>query len=697
MGAPDAVSTKDGRWLWRVLFAIALVIHFALVTRNWSAGALRGHEFRQTQTALSAYYIQVESNFSLAYPTPLFGKPWSVPMEFPLYQWAVVGLSNGLHMPLAPAGRTVSLLCFYLTLPALFCLLGRLRVGAGARWLTLALVVSCPLYIFYTRAFLIEAMALMFAVWFVFAFIAGMQTGRRGWMLLAALAGVGAALVKVTTLMMWMAPAAGWSLYRLRQSWSRDRADVGRMLGCGVAMAAAPCAAAVWWVLKSDAIKRLNFAGQFLQSDSMRDFNFGSWAERFSAESWHGILHNWNTAVMPWWLMGAGAVAIALAPGPVRRLALTGAAVFLGTQLLFPRLFNFHDYYFYAIAVFWLGAFAIALSAVIESWVRRTFWGVALATVLVAVQFNAYRVNYAGLQNAPGNGGTGLTDALRSLTSRDGVLIVVGDDWSAITPYYAERRALMVRENAERDPAFRAGAFASIAGEEVAALVVFRANPEKADVIAAAIKAFDLHPEVAFSHVDTDVYLPRSRWEWAVAKLRANPVFARVEARGNVSAHAMMPPASHDVKVVNPARDRGMFGHMSPMPIRYHFSYAPDIGTENGRVVLLGAHPDSEIWFAPPAGMREIECVFGIMAGAYEREGPSTDGVEFIIIEHRPDGIENVLYRRRLRPPAEAKDRGAQRVVLPCRPVPGAELVFLTRPVGDYAFDWAYWGPITLR
>src|SRR5258708_2794518 len=122
-------------------------------------------------------------------------------MEFPLYQWSIVWLSNALGLPLGEAGRTVSLACVYLMLPAFFLLLARLGIAADARWICLALVVSCPLYVFYTRAVLIESMALMLAVWFLAAFVGAMQTGRANWLILAAVSGVGAALVKVTTLM----------------------------------------------------------------------------------------------------------------------------------------------------------------------------------------------------------------------------------------------------------------------------------------------------------------------------------------------------------------------------------------------------------------------------------------------------------------------------------------------------------------
>ena len=154
MISPDSPSTattqRDGsaEWLWPVLFGLLLLLHLFLATRSWQSGALRGQEFRQAQTAISAYYIQAENDFSFAYPTPVLGKPWSIPMEFPLYQWSVVWLGNNLNLPLVVAGRTVSLACFYLMLPALYILLAEFGIPPAARWVSLMLVISCPLYIF---------------------------------------------------------------------------------------------------------------------------------------------------------------------------------------------------------------------------------------------------------------------------------------------------------------------------------------------------------------------------------------------------------------------------------------------------------------------------------------------------------------------------------------------------------------------
>ena len=179
---------------------------------GWRSMNLPGCEFRQTQTAVSAFFIQKEHNFSLAYPTPVLGKPWSIPMEFPLYQWTVVGVSNTTGMALTQAGRAVSAVCFYLGLPAVYLLLARLGLGRSRRLLALGFILCCPLYVFYARAFLIETMATMFGVWFMLAYVRAVDQRSVGWLLLAIFTGVGCGLVKVTTYMFFLFPAFIWTL-----------------------------------------------------------------------------------------------------------------------------------------------------------------------------------------------------------------------------------------------------------------------------------------------------------------------------------------------------------------------------------------------------------------------------------------------------------------------------------------------------
>src|SRR5262249_20433758 len=82
-----------------IFFGLCALYSLDTLTIGWNNPITDYHAFRQTQTAISAYYM-VGRPPSLAYETPVLGPPWSIPFEFPLYQWVVAGLVTVLKTPL---------------------------------------------------------------------------------------------------------------------------------------------------------------------------------------------------------------------------------------------------------------------------------------------------------------------------------------------------------------------------------------------------------------------------------------------------------------------------------------------------------------------------------------------------------------------------------------------------------------------
>ncbi|MEJ2756765.1 MAG: hypothetical protein P8104_13335, partial [Gammaproteobacteria bacterium] len=85
------------------------------------------HAFRQTQTALTAYWI-LQEGFKLAYETPTGGAPWSIPFEFPLYQLIVASVSHLFGVSIDWAGRTISYAFLLLCSWPVFSITKRLRL-----------------------------------------------------------------------------------------------------------------------------------------------------------------------------------------------------------------------------------------------------------------------------------------------------------------------------------------------------------------------------------------------------------------------------------------------------------------------------------------------------------------------------------------------------------------------------------------
>src|SRR6185312_10632304 len=103
MQPPQSTSGKapagfEG-WFVPIICALLLCVALWVMTRAWQASLLDRFQFRQTQTALTTDWMQ-KDGFHFAYPMPVFGPPWSAPMEFPLYQWFVAKLTSATGMSL---------------------------------------------------------------------------------------------------------------------------------------------------------------------------------------------------------------------------------------------------------------------------------------------------------------------------------------------------------------------------------------------------------------------------------------------------------------------------------------------------------------------------------------------------------------------------------------------------------------------
>jgi hypothetical protein len=731
-GSTGSASTPSDSRLVRtvliVLFCVALATHFFLATFNWRAGFLVGHEFRQTHTAIITYYLDKENRFSLHYTTPLFGKPWSVPMEFPLYEWSVVLVSRIAHVPHFEAARAVSLTCFYLTLPAVWLLLGYAGLAAPRRLLALALILVCPVYIFYSRSFLMESMVLMFSAWFLAMFVRTMQERRLRWLVLCATAGAGAGLIKSTTFFVWLLPAAlygAWFLGRSLRPWSGWK-PVARTLAWSVGAALVPCSLTYWWVKYTDAIKAPHPSAHIFASSELTQGSFGlySLAARFSPAIWRALMADWQLTVMSPWIIGLFVVAGALFFHRVRWQILGATGFFLAAQVLFPTAYAYQDYYFYACAVFLLVALGLVLHGVLDSglppWIRWTIVIVPLAAMLGSYRWGYYSglpipfppsgkpsAFYGGRDTTPehyqwgyfwgqavgSKGGSGLADALRTWTPENSVIIVAGNDWAPMIPYYSKRKALMIRNGLQYDQPYLIRAFNDLDDEDVSALVVVEAERGDKALIQRAAAKFGLDTSVTFSSPFADVYLSGIYRTGAVVRLQGNHGFHQVTSQAKPDWPVS--PSSRPF-AITPGVAADAFKMVSPHPTQFRFAYGYSLMELNG-TPILSAHPDSDLWVPAPAGARQIVWEFGIVPGAYERDGDKTNGVEFVVEGESADGSRRRIFHRLLDPAAVPGDRGSQRAEIPYQPVPGEKLVFLTRPNGGYAFDWAYWTRIAVK
>lgn len=694
MRAPDKAENTFAA----VLFCTALLFHAWGARAGWTSLNLPGCEFRQAQTAISAFFIQRENNFSLSYPTPVLGKPWSIPLEFPLYQWSVAALSNATGMSLTSAGRAVSLACFYALLPALCLLLARLGLPRSRRLVALSLVLCCPLYIFYARAFLIETMAAMFSAWFLLAYVRAVEERSPGWWLAASLTGVAAGLVKVTTLLLFLMPAFVWTLVWLWQDLggtSRWRRLATRIWWSGTAVLL-PCAAAIWWVQYADGIKALSPAGSFLQSASMAGYNFGFGA-RWSADIWrqHWVIYMRDLTSVPVLVLG-GIIAVVFAR---RWWALIVALLvfFLLVQVVFPILYAWHEYYYVANTMMLMLALGLALVGLLESRAPRwAAWG--LIVLMAGGEAWGYLAHHYPGQKRYSPGGTPLTVALKAVTDPDDVIVIAGNDWSSITPYFAQRRSLMIRRNLETTWDLIHPAFKALAGEPVTALVLHGEQRGNRMLLQIARDYFGLSPQPAFHWDDATVYLHPNLWLDAAAILDKIPGIT--PAAGSEKEIERFSRREITMDSVLP-RTRHRFFRMHPQPWKYYTTFGAGLTELEGQK-YYSAHPDTRLWFKAGPGDHRMTIEVMMLPAAYDEKlawGDRSDGIEVSVTTHEAGTGARRVLTKEINPRNHPEHRGWQRLSVDFNLTETAdvELAVTGGPAGSISRDWTFLGDVRIQ
>ena len=675
------------------MFAVVLALHFAGATTGWRHGMMPGNTFRQAQTAITTYFIQQEGHFSLAYPTPVLGKPWSIPMEFPLYQWTVIELNQLTGGPLIVSARTVSLLCFYLALPALWLLLRELGIDPGRRWLVLAFVPACPVYLFYSRAFLIESMALMFAVWFLTAIFIGLKRDHRGWLGAAVVTGTLAGLVKVTTLLLFLAPlgvALVWQIWLGLRGPEAGRPIAWHRLRQAALTLVLPLAASTAWVLYADAVKLHNPAADMLRSGPQRSYNFGQLSDRFSGDYWTRWLNLSSHAVIHPGVFAAVILLALFGPRRWRWFIVSGLALFIMAPAVFPFLYAWHDYYYYANAGFLGVAMGFTAVALLDTRLPRWLGGLLIIGAL-GLQGQLYRTHYLPDQRVDSNGDTGLTQLLFDLTDKDDVLVVAGQDWNSMLPASALRRALMIRRGFEYNYPYLERAFADLHGEFVAALVLTGETRDNHRLLELAVSRLNMHPEPFLEFRDSTVYVNRAlRDEWSGRSTSFTYDQVRVLHR-NPAAAPLLSGAMKDL------HGTGVFGGIHPQPVRFEVPFALSAFWLGPRYAF-NAHATTRLWFAPAAGAHQAKLEFGILDPAWQNAA-KTEGVEFELTLLTADGRTKQLWSRFLNPAVVPTDRGLQSIQVPFDVPAGAQVQLSTQPgpTGSNAFGWGYIASFTIK
>ncbi|MEO6995774.1 MAG: hypothetical protein ABI273_19365 [Lacunisphaera sp.] len=681
-----------------VTFWLMLVVALWCWSLSWKAPILDRHDFRQLQTAESTFWLK-QDGFRLDYETPLFGPPsWSIPMEFPVYEWCVAEVSRFTGLPLDQSGRATSILFLLATLPAICGLAGLAGLSRPGQLLVAAVVLSSPVYLFYGRTFMIESTALCFSTWFLLGIGRCVRDLSWRWSVVATICGVLAALAKVTTFAVYCFPAAGLARWLGWPYWQQTRKSAATQFWAAVALCGLPVLIAViigdQWVQHADAIKNANPFSGFLKSSEMTAWNWGTLDQRLSLTVWNEVWSNVRQFV----LSESAAVVVLIGATVVatntRRFALASAFSFLAGPLLFTNLYYRHDYYYSANALLLLGAAGVLLAGMWNSKALPRPAKLAALALFFGAQllcfYRGYGFNHRRQLPQP----PAIATIIRETVPRDGVVLIYGWDWDSRIPYYSQRRAIMVPGGREDELKVLEDVVGQLPPLKIDAMLIKQRvpTPFSPEFIRGRLKRFGLSSAPIATSADGDLYLAENVTEPAAAKLKAQS-FTGAVVNGATDDRAN-PDHLTDANLATLD-----LGTISPHPTSARSKFGLKTGEYDGHTVLF-AHPISEVKFIAPPGAKAISFAFGLVDAAYAKPGGDvTDGVEFWVYELRPDGLQREIFHRELNPAQVPADRGPQTVHLnDAGPFTGS-IIFKTTPgpKNNFVNDWAYWSAISIK
>jgi hypothetical protein len=261
-------------------------------------------------------------------------------------------------------------------------------------------------------------------------------------------------LVKITTFYgFWLAAAA----FAVHSIW-RDRRIKPGVLVSAACLYGMPVLAALLWTRYTDHVRAMNpFAG-FITGVPLKQWTLGSLEQRLMLYPTWWVISvrtiNDVTGSRAFYLTFA---TIAWSRKYTAHYAVC-IALYIAGMMTFTNLHVIHEYYPYGVGLFVIAAQGFAICSLLEGNRHQRIAGTTMLSLFLMLSGWAYLAGYHKLQRRENTGLTPFATRVAELSRANDVLILYGFDWSPELPYYAQRRALMVRRVDELTPDKVAGA-----------------------------------------------------------------------------------------------------------------------------------------------------------------------------------------------------------------------------------------------
>ena len=419
------------------------------------------YSFRQTQTALTAFWL-VKNGFSLAYETPVVGPPWSIPFEFPIYQYIVALISDSTKFSLDATGRLVSFLFLALCLVPVRSITRQLNFSSSVFYIFSALLFSSPLYLYWGRTFMIETTAVFFSLVAIKYFIDIVQGGNSikhsALFFIFIILGI---LQKATTGLPILAILGLVYFYfsinelflKIKQKNFPSKGFYFSKIASAFFYFGIPLIIGIFWTLYTDQVKSLNGIGKNLTSAALSTWNWGSWGQRFSSDLYVGVIWKKIFEQNLSGLLGIAILTCALLSNvkkSVKKVIFTALLMGFFPLFLFTNLHIVHTYYQTANVIFLIYAIAVSIDDMLNNYCNKKILTLFLIAIMVISNYSWFSIAYLPAIKQEFNKNNSrefaIAEILKKEIPEEKYFIAFGNDWSSSLAYLAERKSFTVPE-----------------------------------------------------------------------------------------------------------------------------------------------------------------------------------------------------------------------------------------------------------
>lgn len=373
---------------------------------------------------------------------PVLGQPWQVPFEFPLFQQSAALVMKIFSLDIDFANRSTSLIWFSLCVPLIYHI-SRFFVGRFSSIISSIAFSISPLSIQWSRASLIEYCALFFSLLFLYSALRLLhsQKAKVQWGLVCIFSGALAGLVKSTTFLVFCGIVVLLTLAYLKSLSAIQTKKIEVSLIFFASMTS--FFGIFLWNSHADRIKNQNKLTSFLNSNELREWNFGTLAQRKVMSNWDIVFDRINSYVLPIWLISLGLVFLLVAKRH-RWISLTLLASVIVTILIFFNLYVVHDYYLVALSA----QFAILVGLMVDC--LLSFQRLARIRYLAALMI-LFVVSYSSISQGEyrqlSRGDLpSFSNELVNLAGPNQRIFIAGYGWDPTILYYLNRRGIALDE-----------------------------------------------------------------------------------------------------------------------------------------------------------------------------------------------------------------------------------------------------------